>query len=93
MSSENSFDSVEAAIGYLRSSLDDMDSIEMRVASNRSSVGRDYVTGSYATIKLCSGKSQVITLDIAEGLINEGWLCSLSIPVRLLPAPKNEALG
>ena len=79
------WDSVAAAVESLKEKRDDIESIKLNVKGGHWTVGQTVLTGAFAELEFCDGRRTLISLDVAEALLNDGILSKLRVPLKLVP--------
>lgn len=84
MGTPKRWETVEQALSDLKEHRDDFDSASLRMPYGQWKVGKAIVGGPFLEVHLCDGTSTLVSLDVAEALLNDGILSRLRIPVKLI---------
>lgn len=85
MAKARRWNNVQEALADLMQHCDDFESFKIRAHSGQWKAGNHQLSGAFCEVQFCDGSSTLISLDVAEALINEGILSRLRIPFRLVP--------
>ena len=77
------WNTVEQAVKEISARRDDFDSAKLRIPEGQWSVGVTIITGAFLEVQLCDGTSRLLSVDVAEALLNDGILSRLRIPLKL----------
>lgn len=83
MAKYQKFDTVEQAVNSIKEMRDDIDAVELPLHSGPFVAGGVECQGSFMQVRYCSGASSLISVDVAEQLLNDGILHGLRVPIRL----------
>lgn len=83
MGQPHEFNSIEQALAEIQSKRDDIDFVRIPIPDGNYQVGGTVVSGGMMELRFCDGRGMLISLDIAERVLNEGLLNRLRIPIRL----------
>jgi hypothetical protein len=84
MGTPKRWDTTEQAVSELIERRDDFDSVTLRMPYGEWKVGNTILAGPFLEVHLCDGSSSLVSLDIAESLLNDGILSRLRIPLKLI---------
>lgn len=83
MGQPHEFNSSDEAFEEIQSRRDDIDFVRIPIPDGNYQVGGTVVSGGMMELRFCDGRGMLISLDIAERVLNDGLLNRLRIPIRL----------
>ena len=77
------WNSVDEAVAEIESRRDDIDSVRIPIPQATYKAGQTVLRGGLMEIRMCDGSAKLVSIDVAEQILNNGLLNRLRIPIAL----------